>query len=122
KILCELLGICEEDNGENPTNPDTPVINVGNGELGVSLNPNSPTSGTQIPSTGSILFGKVDFTAGNEDVSVTTVEVKSVGLAAVPTSTRIWFEKDGRRLSGKAAFTSERTAIVSFAPAYVVRA
>jgi hypothetical protein len=45
-----------------------------------------------------------------------------LGLAAVPTSTRIWFEKDGRRLSGRAAFTSERNAIASFAPAYVVKA
>lgn len=43
-------------------------------------------------------------------------------MAAVPTTTRIWFEKDGRRLSGKAAFSSDRKAVVSFAPAYVVKA
>jgi hypothetical protein len=49
------------------------------------LNPTSLTSGTQIPSTGSILFAKVDFTAGNTDVAVNTVTVKSLGLAAVPT-------------------------------------
>jgi hypothetical protein len=124
--LCEVLaalGIpC--DNPDDKTNTGE-VVNppvVGVGELGVSLNPKSPTAGTQIPSTGSILFGKVDFTAGSSDVAINTVEVKSLGLAAVPTSTRIWFEKDGRRLSGRAAFTSDRTAIISFAPAYVVRA
>jgi hypothetical protein len=123
--LCDILsalGIPCDDGKDNPSTDDkTPPV-VGVGELGVSLNPKSPVSGTQIPSVGTILFGRVDFTAGSSDIAVNTVEVKSLGLAAVPTSTRIWLEKDGRRLSGRAAFTSDRTAIISFAPAYVVRA
>jgi hypothetical protein len=51
-----------------------------------------------------------------------TVELKSLGLAAVDSTTRVWFEKNGKRLSGRASFSSERTAMTSFAPAYVVKA
>lgn len=107
--------------GSTNNNTGSTVVVTG-GDVEVSLNPASPTSGTQIPNVGTIRFAKVDFTAGDKDVSVNTIELGSVGLAAVPTSTRVWFEKDGRRLSGRAAFSSDRTAVVSFAPAYVVKA
>ncbi|MDD5769333.1 MAG: S-layer homology domain-containing protein [Candidatus Gracilibacteria bacterium] len=97
-------------------------VTVSGGDVEVSLNPASTANGTQIPNNGTIRFAMVDFTAGNTDVSVNTVDLKSVGLAQVPTSTRVWFEKNGKRLSGKAAFSSDRTAVVSFAPALVVKA
>jgi len=106
------------DNGNDVVT--TPVVTGGNVE--VTLNPASAKSGTQIPNNGTVRFARVDFTAGSADVSVNTIDVKSLGLASVPTSTRIWFEKNGKRLSGKAAFSSDRTAVVSFAPALVVKA
>jgi hypothetical protein len=124
--LGDLIGGDEDDmsgSGETSTgntSTDTPVV-VG-GDFEVSLNPASPSNGTQVASTGTIRFAKVDFTAGDKDVSLNTVELKSVGLAAVESSTRVWFESNGKRLSGKAAFSSDRTAVVSFAPAYVVKA
>ena len=55
-------------------------------------------------------------------MSLNTIVVKKIGLAAIPSNTRIWFEKDGIRVSGKAAFSSDGTATVSFAPSYVVKA
>lgn len=124
-IICTLLGTCgtEEDNTseeDDNTTVTTPVVTGGNVE--VSLNPASAVNGTQIPNNGTVRFAKVDFTAGSQDVSVNTVEVKSLGLASVPTGTRVFFEKNGKRLSGKAAFSSDRTAVVSFAPALVVKA
>ncbi|MDD3145219.1 MAG: S-layer homology domain-containing protein [Candidatus Gracilibacteria bacterium] len=124
-ILDELLGGLT---GDDTTTTDT--TNTGTttdttvkaGDVEVSLNPMSAANGTQIPGTGSILFAKVDFTAGSADVSVDTVELNSLGLAAVPTGTKVWFEKNGKRLSGKASFSSERLAVTSFAPALVVKA
>jgi hypothetical protein len=85
------------------------------------LNPSSPVSQT-IPSAGLVTVGKFDFTAGSEDVAVNVTTLKSVGLASIPQHTYVWFEKDGKRVSGRATFDSDRNAIISFAPAYVVKA
>ena len=125
-IICTLLGTCgTEEETTTPVEEDdttvvTPVVTGGNVE--VSLNPSSAANGTQIPAVGTIKFASVDFSAGSEDVSVNTVELKSLGLAAVPSWTKVWFEKNGKRLSGKASFSSERIAVTSFAPALVVKA
>lgn len=124
-ILDELLGGLTGDDtttSTGTTNTGTTNTTVKAGDVEVSLNPSSATNGTQIPSTGTIKFAAVDFTAGSADVSVDTVELKSLGLAAVPSGSKVWFEKDGKRLSGKASFSSERTAVSSFAPALVVKA
>lgn len=108
--------------GTTSSNNTGSTVVVTGGDLEVSLNPASTANGTQVPNVWTIRFWIVDFTAGDKDVSINTVEVKSLGLASVPTSTRVWFEKDGKRLSGKAAFSSDRTSVISFAPAYVVKA
>ena len=92
------------------------------GGLSVSLNSASANDGTQIPATGTIKFAVVDFKANSNDVSLQTVSLKKIGLATIPANTRIWFEKDGVRVSGKAAFTSDGSAVLSFAPTYVVKA
>lgn len=108
--------------GTTSTGTTSTDTSVKAGDLEVSLNPASAANGTQVPGTGSIRFAKVDFTAGSSDVSVDAVELKSLGLAEVPSTTRVWFEKNGKRLSGKASFSSDRVAVTSFAPAYVVKA
>ncbi len=116
-ILCVLdPSFCDD---EDPTDPTDPVKA---GEVEVSLAKGGLTSGSQIPQTGTIKFAAVDFEAGSEDVTLETVTLSKVALASIPTSTRVWFEKDGKRLSGKAAFSSDGTAVVSFAPAYLVKA
>lgn len=122
-ILDELLGGLTGDETTTDTSTGTTTdTTVKAGDVEISLNPSSAANGTQIPSTGTIKFAAVDFSAGSADVSVDTVELKSLGLAAVPTGTKIWFEKNGKRLSGKASFSSERVAVTSFAPALVVKA
>ncbi len=91
-------------------------------ELQVSTSPLSLTDGSQIPNNWIVRFAKVDFTAGNEDATVRNIKISKLTLASIPSGTRIWFEKDGLRLSGKAAFSSDNTAVISFAPAFVVKA
>lgn len=108
--------------GTTSSNNTGSTVVVTGGDLEVSLNPASTANGTQVPKEWTIRFWIVDFTAGDKDVSVNTVEVKSLWLASVPTNTRVWLEKDWKRLSGKAAFSSDRTSVISFAPAYVVKA
>jgi len=108
----------------NPTSTGTttPTTNVGNGALELSLNPASPAYGAQIPNVGTVRFAKVDFTAGSADVTLNSVELKKVGLASVDSSTKVFFEKDGRRVSSRVGFTSEGSLVLSFTPAYVVKA
>lgn len=124
-LLDELLGGL--DDSEDTTTDDTTTgttggVSLAGDEVEISLNPASASNGTQVPNVGTIKFASVDFTAGNSDVSVNTVELKSLGLAEVPSTTRVWFELNGKRLSGKASFSSERVAVTSFAPAYVIKA
>lgn len=92
------------------------------GDLEVALGAASPANGSQVASTGIVRFAVVDFTAGGSDISVNTVEIKKSGLASIPSGTKVWFEKAGTRLSGKASFTSENNAVISFAPSLVVKA
>lgn len=108
--------------GTASTGTTVVVTPVGVGSVGVALNPASPANGTQVPMSGIVRFAVVDFTAGSNDVALASIELKKAGLSTVSTSTKVWFEKNGLRLSGKASFTSEGNAIVSFAPSYVVKA
>ena len=123
--VSQLLGLCGDttdtmtDTTTDTTDTTTPAVAA---DFEVSTSPDSLADGTQIPNKGIVRFAKVDFTAGSEDVSVNTVEISKTTLASIPSSTRIWFEKNGKRVSGKAAFTSDNIAIVSFAPAYVIMA
>lgn len=103
------------------TNTGSNVV-VGTGDLEISLNPASSADGTQVPKAGTVRFAKVDFAAASSDVALNSVEVKKVGLGTVDSNTKVWFEKAGKRVSGKSSFTSEGNVVVSFAPAYVVKA
>jgi hypothetical protein len=122
-LLGDLLGDLGDDTTDTGSTDTTSTGTVvTSGDIEISLNPTSISNGTQIPNKGTVRFAVVDFTAGDSDVSVNTVDIKSLGLAAVPTATRIWFEKNGKRISGKAAFSSDRMSVVYFAPAYVIKA
>ncbi|MDD4151377.1 MAG: S-layer homology domain-containing protein [Candidatus Gracilibacteria bacterium] len=104
------------------TNTDGTTTVVKSGDLEVSLNPASPSNGSSIPYAGIVKFAAVDLTAGGSDVSVNSVEVKKAGLSTVSTSTKVWFEKNGKRVSARTSFTSEGNAVITFAPAYVIKA
>lgn len=101
---------------------DAEPVEVKAGTLNVSTNSNTLVEGSQIPMAGIVKFAGVDFKATSNDISLKTVELSKVGLAAINSNVRVWFEKDWVRVSGRAAFTSEGKAIISFAPMYVVKA
>lgn len=92
------------------------------GTLNIALNPTSPANGTQVPMNGTVRFAVVDFTAGGSDISLNSVSINKAGLASINPADRVWFEKNGVRVSGKTSFTSDNNAVISFAPAYVVKA
>jgi hypothetical protein len=72
---------------------------------------------------GMVRFATVKFTASSSaDVSLKTLEVEKLGLATLASSTRLWLERNGVRVTGKAAINSENKAIISFAPTFVVKA
>ncbi|NDK19560.1 S-layer homology domain-containing protein [Candidatus Gracilibacteria bacterium] len=104
------------------TTTTTTTTVVAAGDLEVALNPASHPNGTLIPQAGIVRFSIVDFTAGGSDISVNTVELQKSGLSTIPSGTKVWFEKAGTRISGKASFTSENNAVISFAPSLVVKA
>ncbi len=108
--------------GTTSTGTTTEPVVVKAGDLNVSLNPASPAAGTQIPYAGIVRFAVVDLKAGGSDITVNSVELGKAALASVNSSTKVWFEKNGLRVSGKASFTSENTAVISFAPALVIKA
>lgn len=91
------------------------------GELEVSLNPNSP-SDQSVPNSGIITFGKYDFAAGDEDVTINSIEVERSGLGSRNDIRRVWFEQDNKRVSSRQSLTVDNTADLRFSPAMTVQA
>lgn len=75
---------------------------------------------TSIPAVGTVKFASVTFTAGSSDVNVYGVTFEKLGLSTIA-STKLYFEKDGARVSSKATF-SQNKATVSFSTALAVKA
>lgn len=116
---CPVACQASEEDDNNDNGDDTVVKE---GALDVSLNAASLADGTSIPNVGIVRFAVVDFSASNSsDVSLNTIELQKSTLAAVPSGTKVWFEKDGVRISGRTSFSSDGLAMISFAPAYVVK-
>ena len=76
---------------------------------------------SSIPNTGAVKFATVTFTAGADDVNVYGVTFEKQALSTIPSATRMYFEKEGARVSGKASF-SQNKAVVSFSTALSVKA
>ena len=66
------------------------------GTLNVSSDAPSYSS---IPNVGSVKHATVTFAAGSSDVSVYSVEMKKTSLSTLSAATRIYFEKNGVRIS-----------------------
>ena len=75
---------------------------------------------TSVPAVGYVKFATVTFKAGSEDVNVYGVTFEKQGLSDVAW-TKLYFEKDGGRISSKASF-SQNKATVAFSTALVVKA
>lgn len=76
---------------------------------------------TSIPAVGAVKHATIAFKAGSEDVKLYSVEMKKAALSTLGAATRMYFEKNGVRISGKATF-SEDKATLSFNTAFVVKA
>jgi len=76
---------------------------------------------SSIPAVGAVKHSTITFKAGSEDVKLYSVEMKKTSLATINSSARIYFEKNGVRISGKATF-SEDKATLSFNTALTVKA
>lgn len=98
------------------------VVEVKNGNLELSLATGTPTNGSSIPSVATVNFATVNFASSNSDVTVRSVTLKREGLGQVGGISRVYFERNGIRVSGRASLTSDGTTIVSFSPVLVVKA
>ena len=78
------------------------VVEVKAGNLELSM-VSAPANGSSIPSAGVVTFGKFSFAAGSDDISVRSVVVERAGLGARDDVSRVYFEKDGIRISGRSA-------------------
>lgn len=94
-------GIDEEPTTEEPTTEEptdtTPVV-TGNGDLMVSLSPETPVSATVPGDISGLAVATFDFTAGAEDVTLSSLVLKRTGLS------------DANTLNGLAAFTDDGRA------------
>jgi hypothetical protein len=87
--LCDLLGICEEEEQEEGTDEGTDPIVVTGGELQVSLSPLTPAATTIPGRVNGLTAAAFDFTAGDSDVTVTQVSVTRSGLSDADTLDKI---------------------------------
>jgi hypothetical protein len=46
-------------------------------------------------------FGTFDFTAGNEDTTISSIQFLRQGLGSRSNFSRVWMEKSGVRVSGR---------------------
>ena len=76
---------------------------------------------TNIPMAGLVKFGSIKLDASSSDITINSIKIKKSGLSSLSGATRIFFEKDGVRVSGKASF-SDNVATVSFTTPLVVKA
>lgn len=123
-LLCAILGTCEDDEDTvdptDPTTPTDPIVVVG-GDVMVSLNPMSASAQT-VPNSGLVPFGKFDVTAGDSDASISAITLKREGLSMRQDIRRVYFERNGTRVSSRANVTVDNTVLLTFSPALVVRA
>ena len=54
---------------------------------------------TNIPMAGLVKFGSVKFDAASSDITINSVKIKKSGLSVLSGVTRIFFEKDGVRVT-----------------------
>ncbi len=118
QTACSLgLDTCPTECVDN-SNPDE----VKAGDLQLSLASGTPADMTSIPQAGIVNFASIDFEAGSEMVKVNSVTVTRLGLGQRADISRIYFERDGVRVSGRAALSTDNTAVISFSPALQVKA
>lgn len=103
------------------TTGDTTGTSSSTSSIMVDLSPSSVMA-QSVPSSGTVNFGTFDFTAGNEDATVSSVKFVRQGLGSRNDFSRVWMEKNGVRVSGRQTVWSDDTVYITFSPAFVVKA
>lgn len=111
ELLGELLGGDDEDMDDEDTtteddedmdDEDTTVTISGDDVLEITLSPTTPDEATIPGAINGLPVAKFDFTAGNEDVTITSIVVKRKGLSDDATLTSLAvFTDEGRVSKGK---------------------
>lgn len=95
-LLCEILGTCDDT-----TDTTDPVVVEGD-MLEVSLSPLTPAAATIPGDISGLAVAAFDLTAGNSDVTVSSIVVKRTGLSDKDTLTAIAaFTDEGRASKAK---------------------
>jgi len=92
------------------------------GGLQLSLGANSPANGASIPNNGIVSFGEIQFTAASSDVRVNSITLTRQGLGDRSDIDRVYFERNGVRVSSRGSLASDGVVTVSFSPALTVKA
>lgn len=99
-LFDDLLGGLDDDDDTNTDDGTGPVVTGGN--VVVSLSPDTPTAATIPGAISGLPVAKFDFTAGNTDVTLTSLTVKRRGLSNSNTlSALAVFTDDGRASKAK---------------------
>lgn len=124
RLAIDNNGLCDIDpslcNNNGTGNNGGTVVKEGN--LNISMNSASPANLSSVPQAGSVKFATVDFAAGSKDITVNSVTLKRSGLGNSSDIDRVYFEKDGIRVSSRSSVSSDQTVTLSFAPAWVIKA
>ena len=103
---------------DEPEEPEEPEV-VKNGTLTVSVDDRS-SEVVAAPRIGTIILNTINLKA-SEEITVDTLTLKAAWLTDNTSVKKVWFEKDGARISSKAGLTSDGTATVNFTKGLTVK-
>lgn len=119
------MGLCpakclSQSSNQTPTQTTPPSTDnqIAYGQLNVSLSSSNPSS---VSSQWKAKLALVQLSSVDGDTFLQSVEIMSLGSNPIPESARVWFERNGVRITARTSFTSDGKAILSFAPALSVK-
>jgi hypothetical protein len=123
--LCLLTGDCPAsctNGGGTGTGNTGVVVEVKAGMLNLSLGSKTPANNSSVPARGIANAAEFVLQAGaGNDITVRSLELERVGLGSRTDIDRIYFEKNGIRISSRASLTSDGKAVINFSPALVLK-
>lgn len=124
-LLDDLLDNLDDTDGTSTgtTNTGTTTTSTG-GTFTVALSPNTPAAASIPGGVSGLPVATYDFTAGDSDVTITSITVKRKGLSDKDTLTSLAaFSSDGRATKGKDDSQNDNTeALLTLTNGFVVKA
>lgn len=126
-IASILVDLCadyvpgETDDTDPVVTDETDVIEEGTLEMSLSSE-TKLMDGASIPLSAIVTFASFDVSASSDsDIELNSISVKRSWLGKTSDISRLYFEMDGVRVSGRASLSSDDTATIAFAPALVIK-